>query len=194
MVLKGIDSLRGLILAALFVALMAVVGQIAIPIPPVPVTLQTLAVMLAGSVLGRRFGTLSMLVFILLAAVGVPVLSGGSAGFGVLMGPTAGFIWTWPLAAFLIGWMTEKSRNLNGVRLTIYHFVFGVILVHMVGVMWMWLGIGMDGRAALLAGSLPFIPGDIVKALLGAVIALKLHKVLTVPGREKTATSRGPFR
>lgn len=178
--MKGIHSLRGLILAALFAALMAVAGQIAIPVPPVPVTLQTLVVMLAGSVLGRRFGTLSMLVFILLAAVGVPVLSGGSAGLGVLMGPTAGFIWSWPLAAFLIGWMTEKSRNLNGVRLAIYHVVFGVILVHIAGVMWMWLGIGMDGRAALLAGSLPFIPGDIVKALLGTGIALKLRKSLSV--------------
>ncbi|OYD09053.1 biotin transporter BioY [Paludifilum halophilum] len=171
---KGLN-LRHMMLAAMFVALLAIAGQIAIPLP-IPITLQPLVVLLAGSVLGRRLGLTSMLVFILLAAFGAPILSGGKGGLGVLFGPTAGYIWSWPLVVYLVGWMTErKAPRLTFWSLSLYHF-FGVILMYVCGVLWLCLGMGTDWGAALVTGVLPFIPGDLIKTFVASTVALSLYK------------------
>lgn len=103
---------KELIYAALFAALIAVLGMIP-PIPlgfiPVPITAQTLGVMLAGCFLGKRMGALSLIIFIILVAIGLPVLTGGRGGIAVLVGPSAGYIFSFPIAAGLIGWYSEKS-------------------------------------------------------------------------------------
>ena len=93
--------LRNMIVAAMFAALVAVVGQLQIPLP-IPITLQTMVVMMAGSVSGARWGAVSMGVFLLLVAFGAPLLAGGKGGMAVLAGPTGGYVWSWVLAAWLI--------------------------------------------------------------------------------------------
>ncbi|PTM60006.1 biotin transporter BioY [Desmospora activa] len=174
-------SIRLMLFAAMFAALTAVAGQIAIPLPPVPITLQTLVVMLAGSVLGARWGATSIAVLILLAAFGVPVLSGGSGGLAILVGPTAGYIWSWPLAAFLIGWWTERmAPRLHFWRLALVHFIWGTALINLVGMSWLVLGAGLDWRVALATGVLPFIPGDIIKVLIASSIALSLYRAYPI--------------
>src|SRR5699024_12591968 len=90
---------------------MAFFPLIPIPFLPVPITAQTLGVMLAGGLLGARRGGLSLLIFILLVAVGAPLLAGGRGGLGLLFGPGGGYILAWPLAAFIIGYLTEKTRD-----------------------------------------------------------------------------------
>jgi biotin transport system substrate-specific component len=105
---------RDLAYIALFAAIVAALGLLPpVPVPgiPVPITAQTLGVMLAGSVLGARRGGLALLVFLAVVAVGLPVLSGGRGGLGVFVGPSAGFLYSWPLAAFVIGAATTSPGH-----------------------------------------------------------------------------------
>lgn len=178
---RGTARIRNMAYAALFAALLAVSGQIAIPLPPVPITLQTLVVMLAGSVLGARRGAISVLLCILLAAFGAPVLSGGKGGLAQLVGPTAGYIWSWPVAAYLIGWMTERSlHRLRFWKLLIYHVVWGIGWIYLCGGLWLMVAVGMDGQAALIGGVLPFLPGDAAKAVVASTVALTLSRAYPI--------------
>jgi biotin transport system substrate-specific component len=92
------------------VAALGLPGAIAVGGGAVPITLQTLGVMLVGSLLGARKGALSMVLFLALVAAGLPLLAGGRGGLGVFAGPSAGYLLAWPLAALLIGWMVERGR------------------------------------------------------------------------------------
>ncbi len=117
---------RNVVMIALFAALIAVLGLI----PKiqlgfgVPITAQTLGVMLAGTVLGARRGALSVLLFLLLVAIGLPLLSGGRGGLGVFASPSVGFLIGWPVAAYVTGWIVEHWR---GAPLTLVAGVASVI-------------------------------------------------------------------
>ncbi|MFC4077075.1 biotin transporter BioY [Salinithrix halophila] len=174
-------SVRDMMLVSLFAAMTAVAGQISIPLPMVPITLQTLIVMLAGSVLGARKGAASMGLLILLAAVGAPVLSGWKGGLGALIGPTAGFIWSWPIAAFLIGWMTERiAPNLRFWKLIPIHLGFGSVIIFACGVGWLHFMAGLGWGTAVSTGVLPFIPGDLAKVVVASTIAPALYRAYPV--------------
>ena len=104
-------KIKNMLYAAMFAAIVAVLGlmpPIPLPFIPVPITLQTMGVMLAGSFLGKRLGFVSMLLVVVIVLLGVPILSGGRGGMAVLAGPTGGFFIVWPFAAFLIGFLVEK--------------------------------------------------------------------------------------
>ena len=164
---------RDLAYIALFAAIIAVLGTIpAIPVGPVPITAQTLGVMLAGGVLGARRGFLSVLLFLVLVAVGLPLLAGGRGGLGVFAGPTAGYLLGWPVAAFVIGWLTERSWDrYNVVRGTLINVVGGIVVIYAVGVPVLKAVAGLSWGQALTGGALPFLPGDLVKAFVAAAIA-----------------------
>jgi biotin transport system substrate-specific component len=171
---------KELIYAALFAALIAVLGMIP-PIPlgfiPVPITAQTLAVMLAGSFLGKRMGTLSLVIFIILVAIGLPVLTGGRGGIAVLIGPSAGYIFSFPIAAGLIGWYSEKIwPKVRTWKLIAINLIFGVLLVSLIGAPIMAL-ITNTSIWAGLVGALAFLPGDIIKAVIAAVITMQLKTI-----------------
>ncbi|MBT2291286.1 biotin transporter BioY [Paenibacillus albidus] len=177
-------STRGLIFSALFAGVMIAMSYIkfALPFSAVPITLQTLAVMLAGSILGARYGTLAVLIVIGLAAAGFPVL-GGRGGLAVLAGPTGGYIFSWPFAAFLIGLLAQrmKQNNLTFAKLAFVNFIFGALLVYPGGVSWLAYTTGMDSWGkALTAGMWPFLPGDTVKALLCASVVSAVWKVYPI--------------
>lgn len=95
-------------LFAAIVGVLAIFPPIPVPFIPVPIVVQTLGIMLAGGILGAKRGGLSVLLFVFLVAVGVPLLTGGRGGLGVLIGPTGGYIISWPIAAWIIGYLTEK--------------------------------------------------------------------------------------
>ena len=131
---------------------------------PVPITAQTLGVMLAGCFLGKRMGTLSLIIFLVLVAIGLPVLTGGRGGLSVLVGPSAGYIFSWPIAAGLIGWYTEKIwPTVKTWKLLAGNLVFGIILVNLIGAPIMAL-ITNTSIWAGLVGATAFLPGDIIKA------------------------------
>lgn len=169
-------------LMAMFVALLAVSGTFAIPIGPAPITLQTLVVMLAGSILGAKRGFISMLVFVLLAAAGAPVLSGGEGGLAALFGATGGYILSWPLAAFLIGWIAEKwamADRLNVWTLGLTHIVGGILIIHCIGFPWLIFVLSLPlNMETLVSSLLIFLPGDLLKAILATTVAFTLYRAM----------------
>src|SRR3989339_1178484 len=99
------NYIKGMMFAALFAALTAAVSPIKIPLgfTPVPITLQTLMVLLSGAMLGARYGALSQFLYLVLGAAGLPVFAGGSGGIASLFGPTGGYLFSYPIAAFIVG-------------------------------------------------------------------------------------------
>ncbi|GGH21077.1 biotin transporter BioY [Paenibacillus segetis] len=171
---------KDMVFAALFAALLGVLGMIP-PIPlgfiPVPITAQTLGVMLAGCFLGKKTGTLSIILFIVLVALGLPLLSGGRGGLSVFVAPTAGYLLSWPIATFCIGLATEKLwTKIKTWKLFVVNVVFGVLLVSLIGAPVMAL-ITHTSIWAGLVGAVSFVPGDCIKALLAAIIAVQLKSV-----------------
>ncbi|AVP36465.1 biotin transporter BioY [Staphylococcus felis] len=170
---------RFLVYTALMTAIIAVLGVIpAIPLPfiPVPIVIQNVGIFLAGILLGRKYGFLSVIVFLLLVLIGAPLLSGGRGGYGVFFGPTAGFLIMYPIVAFLIGWMRDRQfERLNLKRIFIIILIFGVILLDVVGAIVMGLIINMPIHKALWL-SMTFLPGDIIKAVIASLIAVALLK------------------
>lgn len=167
---------RDIALIAVFAAVTAVLGIIPpIPVGPVPITAQSLGPMLAGAILGGRRGGLSQLLFVVLVAIGLPLLPGGRGSLAVLFGPTAGFILGWIAVGALIGWLTYRLgapyRFWFGLGINI---LFGIVVLYIFGIAGMLLATKMTLGAALVA-NLPFIPGDIAKAVIAALIAKGVH-------------------
>jgi len=176
-------STRKLVYAALFAAVTAALGLIMIPIHPVPVTGQSMGPMLAGSILGSRTGALSLIVFDLLAAAGVPVLSGGRGGLGIILGPTGGYILSWPIAAYVIGKIVECRQKRTIPLYIIANIVGGIAVVYAVGVLWLSVQQGLDIKTAFLEGALIFIPGDMVKVFAASIAAKSVSRVFNVRQR-----------
>ena len=168
------NSLRGMVYASLFGALTALGAYMIIPIPPVPITLQTLFLGLAGALLGGRLGALSQTVYLLLGIIGLPVFAGGKAGLGVLFGPTGGYLIGFVAAAFVIGKLTAiKTRP--GFLWLCFSLVSGTAVLYGFGVLQLALVARLTPVQALAVGVLPFLPGDGIKILLTAWVALKLQ-------------------
>lgn len=174
---------KEMVYAALFAALIAVLGLIP-PIPlgfiPVPITLQTLGVMLAGGFLGRKIGAISLILFIVLVAIGLPILAGGSGGLAPLVGPTAGYIFSWVIVAFCIGWATEKVwPTLKTWKLVLINLAFGIVLCNLIGATVMAMITHTSVGAGLLS-ALVFVPGDAIKAVLAAVVVVQAKAISPV--------------
>jgi biotin transport system substrate-specific component len=174
-------KIREMMFTAIMAAVIAVLGLLPpIPLPfiPVPITVQTLGVMLAGSILGARLGGLSLLLFVILIGLGAPLLSGGRGGLSVLIGPTGGYVLSYPVAAFVIGFMVQRTSNtgMKFWKFLLSNVVGGILVVYAVGVP--FLSIITDVPIAKAAiGNLVFIPGDLLKAVLASLIAVRILKV-----------------
>lgn len=168
-------ELRMMVFASLFAALTAAGAYIQIPIPfsPVPFTLQVLFVLLAGSMLKSKWGSLSMIVYALLGIAGLPVFSGGSSGIGVILGPTGGYIIGFILAAYVIGKLSEKTENNSRRRFVInaFNMSIGILVIYTCGVFQLMMVAEMGFTTAFALGVLPFLPGEILKTAVAAYIA-----------------------
>lgn len=173
-------TIRQLVLASMFAALLSISGQISVPMVPAPLTWQTLVVMLSGLLLGARLGAISITVFIALVAMGAPLLSGGAGGIGALFGPTGGFVLSWPLASLLIGWLVKKVAHQGEVKiwqLLWINFVGGVFLVYLIGIPWLMAFAGLEYNLANLTKTcFVFIPGDLIKVVIGALLAQAVYR------------------
>ena len=172
------DQLAGFIYSAIFAALISVMGLIAIPLPisPVPITGQSLAIMLAGGILTARQAAFSVLTFLLLGAVGVPVFAGMSGGIGILIGPRGGYLIGYLVGAIVIA--LAKGKNNNSWRLAFANIVGGIIVVYILGVAWLSFVTGMGLEKAIMVGALPYIPGDLFKVLMATVVGVAVNKRL----------------
>ena len=153
-------------LVAGFSLVIALSAQVAIPLPftPVPVTLQTLAVLLAGCLLGSGRGALAVIAYIGEGAAGLPVFSGGRAGVAHLLGPTGGYLLGFVAAAYLVGLLAERGalRSWPGTLLAL---VLGNVVLYIPGIVWLGAFTGMD--TAVTFGLLPFLAGDVLKIAAG---------------------------
>ena len=146
-------------------ALVGIAAQIAIPLPftPVPLTLQTFAVLLVGASLGSLRGALSMVVYLLAGMVGVPWFAEGSSGYSPSFGYIIGFI----VAAFIVGRLAERGATTTALR-TAGLMVIGNLAIYAVGVTWLKFAIDADWATAMSLGVVPFLIGDAVKIALAA--------------------------
>lgn len=166
---------RDLARIALFAALIAALGMVTVPLPTgVPLTAQTLGVMLAGTVLGPRLGPLAVLLLLALAAVGLPVLAGGRGGLGVFMGPTAGYLVGWVIGVVVVG-LISRSGRMTWWRTGLAVVIGGIAVVYLCGIPVQALVLGIDLPAAALS-SVVFLPGDLLKAVAATLLTLAVHR------------------
>lgn len=162
---------------ALFAALIAVLGLV----PKVdlaagvPITAQSLGIMLCGTVLGARKGALAVLLFLFLTIAGLPLLSGGRGGFAVLAGPSVGYIIGFPVAAFVTGWIVEGWRANVGLVAGVAAFIGGFVLLNVIGILGMSFMLDKTlPEASLLA--LPFAIGDTIKAVIAGMLTQSIAR------------------
>lgn len=169
---------RSLTHIALFAALVAVLGLVpAITLPGgVPVTAQSLGIMLCGTVLGARRGALAVLLFLALVALGLPLLSGGRGGLGVFAGPSVGFLIGFPVAAFVAGLVVERWRAPVGWAAAAGAFLGGIVVLYPLGAAGWALMLGKT-MAEVQVFLLGFLPGDLVKVVLAGLITRGLAQM-----------------
>lgn len=170
------DRIRNLTVTSLLAALTAILSMVAVPLPgsPVPMTGQTLGVMLAGALLGPWWGSASMLAYLGIGCLGFPVFSGGRAGFATLAGPTGGYLLGFVLGAWITG---ALSQYLRGRYYALACTAGGVVVVHALGTVWLALQTGRTWPEAFAVGSAPFLAGDLVKVVLASFLCSRLRPI-----------------
>ncbi|RME86300.1 MAG: biotin transporter BioY [Caldilineae bacterium] len=164
--------------------LIALSAQIALPLPfsPVPITGQTFAVLLLAALFGRRLGVATVLAYLSEGVAGLPVFAGGGAGLQKLLGPTGGYLLGFVLAAWVVGRLAERGWDRSAGR-TVMAMVAGNIAIYVLGLV--WLGAMMCLQQAIVAGLLPFIPGDILKIVLAALVLPTGWKLISARPRRQ---------
>lgn len=166
--------LPSLVLIPVFAALMALSAQVTVPMVPVPMTLQTLAVLLAAAVLGSWRGTAAVLLYLALAAAGLPILSDGSGGLAPFTGATAGYLLGFPVAAALVGAVFNRQKSVPPAVAVALMLVAHLLIL---GLGTGWLATRIGWTPALEAGFLPFLIGALVKSLGVVAIAAGLRRL-----------------
>lgn len=157
--------------------LIAIAAQIAIPLPftPVPLTLQPLAVILVGVALGSTRGAAAAALYLLEGFSGLPVFAQGHGGAIWLVGATAGYLFSYPFAAFVAGFVSERGWGSTVVR-AISGMLLALGVIYLGG--WSWLAVLTDPRSAFVAGVAPFILADVIKVAIGAALLPKAQKLV----------------
>ncbi|MDE1991067.1 MAG: biotin transporter BioY [Rhizobiaceae bacterium] len=170
---------RSLLVKSVFVLagtlVLAIASQISVPMVPVPVTMQTFAVTMIGALYGWRLAALTILAWLGEAMIGFPVLAGGAGGIAPFMGPTAGYLVSFPIVGALVGWLAERGWTGNNVIRGFLAHLSGNILCLAIG--GAWLAALMGAEKGWLFGVAPFILGGSLKAALAAALlkAIKIY-------------------
>lgn len=174
---------RNLVLAGLMAAMICVAAQLSfkIPVSPVPITLQVLIVALAGGLLGPFWGAMSMLVYILLGVVGLPVFSNAGHGPAVLFGPTGGYLMSYPVAAAVIGLLAPAQAAPKLLR-TGAAMLAGLAVIYLGGGGWAVLWGGKALAVVVNGWVLPFVPLDLIKVAVAAALSVAVNRALVAQG------------
>jgi len=153
---------------------LALASKISVPMVPVPITMQTFAVTMIGALYGWRLGALTVLAWLGEAMIGLPVLAGASSGFAPFVGPTAGYLFSFPIMAAMVGFAIERGFGKSNV--------FACFSVHLVANViglalgWAWLAVLIGAEKAWIAGVAPFILGAVIKSALAAAVLKALAR------------------
>ena len=182
---KTKSQIYPLVMTAVMAAVISAVAPFALPIGPIPITLGTLVMYLAGYVLGGKRAGAAVLVYVLLGAVGVPVFNGFTGGLGVVAGPTGGYIIGFIPLALLSGLMVERFPNSRVIQFG--GMIFASAVLYALGTAWFCVQAGKSLAAALSVCVFPFIPGDlgkmVVAMLLGPVLRERLIQAGIYPSK-----------
>ena len=171
-------EIKDMIKVALFTSLTMIGGMLSINIGPVPITMQTVFVLLSGLVLGPKLGSYSQMIYILLGLVGLPVFAGGMSGPASFLSPSFGFVIGFILAANTVGWISQ-SLEYNRKNITLA-LIIGNGVIFLIGIPYMYfilniyMGNSLNIIEILNVGLIPFIPGEILKILLGVNIGIRM--------------------
>ncbi len=169
-------STRQLAVIGVMTAVTCILAPFSLPIGPVPISLTNLAIYFSLYVLGTKFGCVSYLVYLLIGFIGVPVFSGFTSGPGKLLGPTGGYLIGFLPMAVIAGLLIDKFISRRVICLL--GMVAGTIVAYAFGTIWLAYQAGMDWKAALMAGVIPFIPGDLGKMLLAMIAGPQIRRQL----------------
>ncbi len=160
-----------------FITLTALGAYVRIPLPftPVPITLQTFFVLLAGAVLGRQWGVASQLGYVLLGVFGLPIFAGASFGLAVFFGPTGGYLLGFILAGWMVGRIISRHKivRFNQILITM---LIGSLLIDLLGCIWLGMLLRINLKKVLMLGLWPFLPGDTMKSIVAALVYQKIQK------------------
>lgn len=168
-------SARSICFIALFTAVTAVLSIISIPTPiGVPITLQTFAIALSGFVLGKKYGTCSTILYILLGMIGIPVYAGMQAGIGALFGATGGYLFGFVFMAFFCGIGIEQKKR----TLLVLFSILGLTCCHILGIIQLKFVLDISWPAAAFAGSVPYLLKDALSVIGAYLAALAIRRAL----------------
>ena len=161
-------------------------ARVSIPLwfTPVPITLQTFVVMLAGAALGSRRGALVMLLYLAEGASGLPVFAAGGGWAYLITSPTAGYLWSYPIAAFVVGLLAERGLDRSFLT-SIFAMLAGTIIIYALGVSWLALLLHIGIDKAFVLGMWPFIPGDLIKVVVAALLLPAAWSIIRVVKSER---------
>jgi biotin transport system substrate-specific component len=168
---------RTVILVALGTALLALSAKINLPLPYVPMTLQTLVVLMIGAAYGWRLGTATVIAYLAEGAIGLPVFAGPVGGLAPLLGPTAGYLAGFVAAAFITGWLSERGWDRSVLRLFVA-MGLGHIVILAAGFAWLAFGMKLGVEKAWLVGIAPFVAASVIKNALGAALVPAVRYML----------------
>jgi biotin transport system substrate-specific component len=169
--------LRSVVLIALGTALLTLSAKVNLPLPYVPMTLQTLVVLVIGAAYGWRLGSATVIAYLAEGAMGLPVFAGPAGGLVPLLGPTAGYLFGFVAAAFVTGWLSERGWDRSVPRLFVA-MGLGHILILAAGFLWLAFGIKLGAEKAWLVGVVPFIAGSLIKNALGAALVPAIRRLV----------------
>ncbi|MCL1991142.1 MAG: biotin transporter BioY [Defluviitaleaceae bacterium] len=169
--------LRVTVYCALFTALIIIGSYMSFPLPlsPVPIVLADFFIMVSALFLGWKSGLMSVILYLVLGAIGLPVFAGGASGLASFFGPTGGFLFGYLLLVASIGFITEKMKSSIGV--TLIALLVGNVLLYAAGVTWLKVVLELSWSGALAAGLTPFLPGTLIKI----IVAVAIGQVLVPP-------------
>ena len=174
--------MRKSIISAVFAALICAGWMMAIPVGPIPIVLQNALAVLAGLLLGPLFGGLSVLLFLLAGAVGLPVFSGGNGGFAVFAGPTGGFLVGYLAAAivggFIMKFFREAQQSPFACGIIAVAGLLSFLSIYVFGLLWFKHALNLSWQHAFLKGFVPFIMPDLIKLVIVVPITLKLRPII----------------
>jgi len=174
--IMSVEKLRWIVLSSLMASLMAVGAYIHIPVGPIPIVLTNLFVLLAGLLLGSRWGLASAGIYLLVGAIGMPVFYGGKGGLAHILGPTGGYLFGFVLSAWITGFISERARHslIGGIVAVI----IGSLIIYGLGVPWLKMFTKMSWSKALMVGMIPFFIGDAMKAAVAIILARAVRPML----------------